>query len=93
MITVFNRRRLMTDSSGEAVAAARDALRAAGIPFQIKTVQNQTGLGRAIRSGAGVGAYGGGMPASSFSQAGSYVYFIYVRKKDLDRARAVIRTA
>ena len=55
----------------------------------MKTVQNHTGLGRAIHAGAGVGAYRGGMPASSFSDQMSYVYFIYVRKKDLARAKEI----
>ncbi len=89
MITILNRSRLMADSSSEAAAKAREALKAAKIPYYMKTVQNQTGLGKAIHSGVGVGAYRGGMPASAFSDQIGYVYFIYVRKKDLARAKEV----
>ena len=87
MVTILNRARLMTDSSSEAVAKAKEALRAAGIQYFLKTVQNHTALGKAIHTRAGVGAYGGGMSASSFSDQISYVDFLYVRKKDLEKAR------
>ena len=87
MVTILNRARLITVSSSEAVAKAKDTLRAAGIQYFMKTVQNHTALGKAIHSGAGVGAYRGGMSASSFSDQISYVYFLYVRKKDLEKAR------
>ena len=55
----------------------------------MRTVQNHTALGKALHSSYGVGAYGGGMPASSFSDQISYVYMIYVRRRDLARAREV----
>ena len=87
MVTILNRARLIADSSSEAVAKAKDTLRAAGIQYFMKTVQNHTALGKAIHSGVGVGAYRGGMSASSFSDQISYVYFLYVRKKDLEKAR------
>lgn len=89
MITILNRRRLLADSSSEMAAKAREALKAANIPYAMKTVQNHTGLGKALHAGAGVGAYRGGMPASSFSDPIRYVYFIYVRKKDLTKAKEV----
>ena len=91
MITILNRKRLLADSSGETAAKAREALKAAGIPYNMKTVQNHTALGKSIHAGAGVGAFRGGMPASSFSDQISYVYFIYVRKKDLEKARQICR--
>ena len=87
MITILNRSRLLADSSSETAAKTRETLKAAGIPYYMKTVQNHTALGKAIHAGVGVGAFRGGMPASSFSDQISYVYFIYVRRKDLDRAK------
>lgn len=91
MITFLNRVRLLADSSGEAAAKAREALRAAGIPFAMRTVQNHTALGKAIHSGMGMSAYRGGMPASSFSDRLSYVYIVYVRKRDLKKAKETCR--
>ena len=89
MITILNRKRLLADPSGEAAAKTREALKAAGIPYAMRTVQNHTALGKAIQSGAGVGAYRGGMPASAFTDQSSYVYMIYVRRKDLEKAKKV----
>ena len=89
MITIINRRRLLADSSGETAAKVREALKAAKIPYFMKTVQNHTGLGKAIHTSIGMGAFKGGMPASSFSDQISYVYFIYVRKKDLAKAKEI----
>ena len=87
MITILNRVRLFADSSSEAAAKVREKLKANGIPYDMRTVQNHTALGKALHSSYGVGAYRGGMPASSFSDQISYVYMIYVRRKDVDRAR------
>ena len=89
MITIFNRCKLLADSSSETAAKTREALKAAGIPYDMRTVQNHTALGKAIHSSAGVRTFQGGMPASSFSDQISYVYFIYVRRKDLEKARKV----
>ena len=89
MITIFNRSRLLADNSSETAAKTREALKAARIPYYMKTVQNHTGLGKAIHSGIGVGAYKGGLSASSFSDQISYVYFIYVRRKDLAKAKEI----
>ncbi len=91
MITILNRARLLADSSSETAANAREKLKAAGIPYFMKTIQNHTALGKAIHSNAGVRSYQGGMPASSFSDQASYVYMIFVRRKDLARAKEVCR--
>ena len=66
MITILNRKRLLADSSSETAAKAREALKAAGIPYYMKTVQNHTSLGKSIHAGAGVGAFRGGMPAAMY---------------------------
>ena len=87
MVSIFNRVRLFADSSSEAAAKVREKLKANGIPYDMRTVQNHTALGNALHSSYGVSAYRGGMPASSFSDQISYVYMIYVRRKDADRAR------
>ena len=87
MVSIFNRVRLFADSSSEAAAKVREKLKANGIPYDMRTVQNHTALGKALHSSYGVSAYRGGMPASSFSDQISYVYMIYVRRNDADRAR------
>ena len=89
MVTILNRVKLFSDSSAEEAARVREALKAAGIGYFMKTVQNHTAMGKAIHSRVGVGVYGGGMPASGFSDQISYVYFIYVRRKDLAKAKEI----
>ncbi len=89
MITILNRARLLADSDSEEAARVKETLKAAGIPYDVRTVQNHTALGKAIHSGVGVGVYGGGMSASSFSDQSTYIYMIYVRRKDLEKAKQV----
>ena len=91
MVTILNRKKLLADSSSETAAKARETLKTAGIPYAMRTLQNHTTLGKAIHSGIGVGAYKGGMPASSFTDQASYTYILYVRKKDLAKAKEVCR--
>ncbi len=89
MVTILNRARLLADSSGEAAAEVREKLKAAGIPYFMKTVQNHTAMGKALHARYGVGTYNGGMASGSFSDQISYTYMVYVRRKDLARAREV----
>ena len=87
MITPFNSVKLIVDSSAEAVANVRGALKAGGIPFTVKTRQTRAAIGRALDTSAGMKAYNGGMSAASYSEATGYVYVIRVRRKDEARAR------
>ena len=89
MITFLNRFELFADSSAEAAADVREKLKAAGIPFEMKTMQNSFSLFRAQQAGVGTRTFMGGMPGSSFEDGGGYVYRICVRKKDAIRAREV----
>ncbi len=89
MMTILNRKRLLADSSGEAAAKATEALKAAGISYVIKTIQNHSALGKAIQTGAGARSSRGGMPSSAYTDQITYVYAVYVRGKDLERAKKV----
>ncbi len=87
MIMFLNRFELLTDTSAETAASAREKLKAAGIPFEMKTVQNSFSLFRAQQARVGTRTFMGGMPGSSFEDSGGYVYRIFVRRKDAERAR------
>ena len=87
MVTILNRKRLLADSSSETAAKVREALKAAGIKYFMKTVQNSTALGKAIHTNIGARTYGSGMPSSSYSDQVSYVYMVYVSRKDYARAK------
>ena len=73
MITIFNRAELFTDVNQEAAARVWSTLKANGIEYESQ--------------GMNVGH--GGIPASYFGDAPTYIYRIYVKRKDLKRAREV----
>ena len=81
MLTVFNRRELITISSQQRFFHVQEALSAAGIPSYIKT----HGAVRAAER-ARYGTIG-------LRQDALYTYTIYVHKNDYDRAAAAIQPA
>ena len=87
MITPLNRVKLFVDSSSEAAANVTSKLKAAGVPYDMRTRTTRGALGRALTTGRGVSQYMGGMASSSFSDRLGYVYTVYVRRKDEARAR------
>ena len=77
MITIFNRKELMTFFSARELHAAEDALRAAGIPFRTVFA---TPMGR-------LGGRGHGLFRDPDA---SHDYKIFVHRDDYDRARKAI---
>jgi hypothetical protein len=85
LITVFNRKELFVTYSMEALAKARDALDAGGIPHYVRT-RTLTSPTAYSDARAGTGSFGSDMNAS-------YEYKIYVHRKDCQSAAAVIGQA
>jgi hypothetical protein len=85
MITILNRKELMTDSSPEELARVKEALKAEDIEFEVRTLRSR-------------GTIGNSMDAASYARANlafsrdrqniSFVYRLYVRRCDYDRAWA-----
>ena len=86
MITVFNRKLLFTDCSGEAAANVWSALREANIPYEMKTLQNHTTFGKNLHYHQAAHWNAGGMGAAPYADSMGYVYKIFVRKSDYARA-------
>lgn len=82
MITPLNRVKLFVDSSPEAAANVTARLKAAGIPYDMRTGQSLGATGKAV---GGRGA--GGMMASRVLDQVAYIYTVYVRRRDEARAR------
>ena len=81
MLTIFNRRELLTVLSTEQMFRVKEALAEAEIPFRAVS----------LNRGGPCGTWGRGMP---FIQAEYlYQYRIYVHKNDHDRAMAAIQPA
>lgn len=91
MITVFNRATLFVDSNSEAAANVWSALKANGIKYEMRTKQNVSTLRKAIQFRASTGSTSGygGMSASHFMDTPNYVYTIYVKKRDLAKAKEI----
>jgi len=83
MLTLFNRRELLTTCSMEEQNRVRDILAKNHVEYQVKTI-NQTArstFGSSAR--AHTGSFGINMDCA-------YRYYIYVHKKDYARAQSLI---
>lgn len=91
MITAFNRAKLFVDTDAQAAANVWSVLKANGIKYEMQTKQNVSTIRKAVQFRASTGAPSGygGMSASHFTDTPTYVYTIYVRKRDLKKAKEV----
>ena len=87
MITIFNRAELFVDVNQEAAAKVWSTLKENGIEYEMTTKQNVSTFRKNIHYSQVMYGTGGGMPASSYGSVSNYVYKIYVKKKDLERAK------
>lgn len=86
MITIFNRRELLTTYDMAQQAQARAVLDAAGIPNKVRVVDRKNGQAMLAGSRARTGSFGENM-------AMAYEYTIYVAKEDLERAQLALNPA
>ena len=99
MIHLLNRALLFRDTNAGAAAQLRSRLAAAGIPYRTRIEQSGPArpgvriprVGRTGAMGSVMGPYMAGGVPHSWVEGGApnSVYFIYVRRKDLSRARAI----
>ena len=84
MLTIFNRRELLTTCSMEEQTRVRDILAQNGIDYRIKTVNPSARSPFVGSSGRSrTGSLGVNMDCA-------YQHYIYVHKKDAARARALL---
>ena len=86
----FNRKKLFTDSSQEAAARVWSVLKANGVPYDMDTRNIGTSFRRSIHNGMSMNIGVGGMGYAPFAEDRSFLYVIYVRRRDYDRALALI---
>ena len=85
----FNRKKLYTDSSQQDAARVWSILKANGIPYDMDTRNIGTSFRRSLHNGMSMSIGVGGMGYAPFAEERSFLYVIYVRRKDYDRARAL----
>ena len=83
MITIFNRKELLTTFSLAEQSRVREVLAANGIDYRIKTVNPSA---RAHIGGSGRGRTG----SFGIHQDAAYQYSIYVHSRDYERAKHLI---
>ena len=86
MITIFNRRELLTTYDMAQQAQARAVLDAAGIPYKVRVVDRKNGQAMLAGSRARTGSFGENM-------AMAYEYTVYVAKEDLELAQLALNPA
>ncbi len=100
MITLLNRKELMTDSSAEELARVQQALKLKGIKYKVKALRDQGSAHRPSSSSptttswpstsVGVGAF---RQVDLSSEPASFLYRLYVRRQDYVHAyEAVYQT-
>ena len=86
MITIFNRKLLATEADTQQVGHIKDVLEQAGIPYSIDPLRSGTRFGQA-RDASMAAQFG--MRYSAFNTT-TYVYQIYVHRRDFKRARQTL---
>ena len=83
MLTVFNRRELLTTCSMEEQSRVRDILAQNGIDYRIKTVNPTARAAFGASGRSRTGSFGVNLDCA-------YQYYIYVHKKDFARAQSLL---
>lgn len=87
MICILNRKLLATEADPQQLGSVKDKLQQAGIPFSITPLRN--GSTAMSTRGDSVAAAASGQRLSLFNNT-SYVYKIYVARRDYLRARQAV---
>lgn len=85
MVTIFNRKKLLTDTSAEQLVNTKSKLDRAGITYFVKTKTSRSALGRGIDARIIMRTptmYRVDPPVT-------YVYYLYVKRKEYERAKQV----
>ncbi len=100
MITFFNRKLLYKGFDAEEVGRIKLALKDSGIKYEITTKRNAGPYSKEGRAVLGAGSFlaRGGNPSASSAKVGdmvgyddvTYLYQVFVEKKNLDNANAVV---
>ena len=90
MITIFNRKKLLEDTSPLELARVTEELKKNKIKYEVITKRNQSSMGMALHTSMVFSAANGGF--SSHEALGNmvYIYKVYVSKKDYEKAKSII---
>lgn len=86
MIWFLNRKQLLVDTSAQELMRARQILDAGGIAYEVKTTTSDNVLSRNFNAKAASHLY----RAYSDMERQSYVYYLYVRRRDFKTAQVLL---
>lgn len=91
MLTVFNRKKLIVDTSSGEIARVADILKRNKITYEVVTKRSQSAFGMGMRAQAGMRAGNGEAKTVQYGVGPvNFVYYVYVRGRDLPAAKALI---
>jgi len=83
MVTIFNRRKLVLDSSSQEIARVRGILEDNKIEFLTVTKRNSNTV---LDGNSAMMAASRGVGYSAMREPAKYTYYVYVKKQDYNRA-------
>ena len=86
MITLFNRKKILTSSSMEDLGRFKMILSQNKIPFMVKTIRARGSIGTALD----VRSYQQFNLAYTDAKTASFIYYVYVHRSDAGRARVLV---
>ncbi len=92
MVTIFNRKKLFSDTSAMELNRVTDILRNNRIQYDVVTKKSSSVFGMGIHASMSVNTVGYGAAASAKDFIGeiTYIYLVYVRRRDLEKAKGLI---
>ena len=87
MIWFFNRKRVLLDTDARELARVKSRLDQAGIAYEVKTTVSDNVLSRNVNSAAAM-RY---VTAYSAAQNQTYLYQVFVRRKDYVAAKKLLK--
>lgn len=86
MITLFNRKRILTSTSMEDLGRFKMILSGSEIPYLVKTIRSRGTIGSALDAKS----YASFNLAYSDRQTAKFVYYLYVRRQDFQKAKVLV---
>ena len=87
MICFLNRKRILLDTDPRELARVKQCLDQAGIPYEVKTTMSDNVLSRNMNAAASM-RY---VTTYSAAQQQTYVYQVFVRRKDYAAAKKLVK--
>ena len=87
---IWNRKKLFADSSAEMLAKSCDALKQAGIPYEVKTTVSHGPFKRQLEMRKNIQPRNWAVDYKVYGEEFTHVYYLYVHRTDYARAKSLL---